>query len=348
MSRGRLGPQDTESTRLGGLGIDLRSTRIRRILMKLARTSLTPRVLGEARAGKRSLAILRSGRCDNGRWLPPHPTTYFGRISACPRSFAIRKGLRDKPDSDFLSAWDFTADPCTFPGVDALILRLGRLSELVELSLVPGRVTGPIPDAFSGCSELRFLALTLRLVPGVYRLSLLKLSNLILCHNQLSGSIPPFPASSPLLRLDLKHNQLSGPVPPLPPSLRYLSLGSNALTVRVEAVLPRRIRLNFLDLSSNFLEGPIHLQRSGCGAPPTAQRLLRSAGSPAGRRGHPGGGPELQPALGNRTSAAGRGWPGSSAKSPGPGARHRGCAPSTSAPSGEANCWIGYATAGSN
>ncbi|XP_074571948.1 uncharacterized protein LOC141828420 [Curcuma longa] len=242
---------------------------------------------------------------------------------------AIRKGLRDMPGSDFLSAWDFTADPCTFPGVFcagdhvvALALgdprasapglegrldpALGRLSALVELSLVPGRVTGPIPDALSGCSELRFLALSKNLLSGsvpaslggLSRLRTLdlsynqlsgsfpasfvsspKLSNLILCHNQLSGSIPPFPASSPLLRLDLKHNQLSGPVPPLPPSLRHLSLGSNALTGRVDAVLLRLIRLNFLDLSSNFLEGPIpgavfgfplaalHLQRNAFSGP---------------------------------------------------------------------------------
>ncbi|XP_042440880.1 LRR receptor-like serine/threonine-protein kinase ERECTA [Zingiber officinale] len=242
---------------------------------------------------------------------------------------AIRKSLDDMPGSEFFSAWDFTGDPCDFPGVFcvrdhvvALALgdpragapglngrldpALGRLSALAELSLVPGRVTGPIPDALSSCSELRFLVLSNNLLSGPVPTSLAglphlrtldlgynqltgsipasiasspKLSNLILCHNQLSGSLPPFPTSSPLLHLNLKHNQLSGPVPPLPPSLQYLSLGSNALNGRVDTVLRRLIRLNFLDLSSNFLYGSIpgvvfgfplaalHLQRNAFSGP---------------------------------------------------------------------------------
>ncbi|RZS00850.1 hypothetical protein BHM03_00030628 [Ensete ventricosum] len=220
---------------------------------------------------------------------------------------AVRKRLEDMPGSDFFSAWDFTDDPCGFPGVFcagnrvvALALgdpragspglqgrldpALGRLSALAELSLVPGRVTGPIPDALSRCTGLRFLALSKNLLSGplpsgfgsLHRLRTLDLSynqlsgpvppalgaasalsNLILCHNQLSGPIPRFPRSAALLRLDLKHNQLSGSIPPLPSSLQYLALGSNALTGRVDAVLPRLTRLNFLDLSSNLLEGPI-------------------------------------------------------------------------------------------
>ncbi|KAG6490601.1 LRR receptor-like serine/threonine-protein kinase SIK1 [Zingiber officinale] len=220
---------------------------------------------------------------------------------------AVRKGLEDMPGSDFFSSWDFTDDPCAFTGVfcagervvtlalgdpragaPGLVGRLdpalGRLDALAELSLVPGRVSGPIPDALSDCSDLRFVALSKNLFsgavpPGLGGLPRLRtldlsynllsssvpaslasapaLSNLILCHNQLSGSLPPFPASSSLLRLDLKHNQLSGPLPPLPPRLQYLALGSNSLTGRVDSVLPSLAQLNFLDLSSNLLEGPI-------------------------------------------------------------------------------------------
>ncbi|WOL12586.1 leucine-rich repeat receptor-like protein FASCIATED EAR2 [Canna indica] len=220
---------------------------------------------------------------------------------------AIRKGLEDMPGSGFFSAWDFTADPCGFPGVfcagdrvvglalgdpragsagleGRLDAAFGRLSALAELSLVPGRVAGPIPDALAQCPDLRFVALSKNMLSGAVpaglgalpRLRTLDLSynqlsgpippalaaapalsNLILCHNQLSGSLPSFPDSAQLLRLDLKHNQLAGPVPSLPPTLQYLALGSNTLTGRVDSVLPRLTRLNFLDLSSNRLSGPI-------------------------------------------------------------------------------------------
>ncbi|KAG6512645.1 LRR receptor-like serine/threonine-protein kinase SIK1 [Zingiber officinale] len=220
---------------------------------------------------------------------------------------AVRKGLDDMPRSRFLAGWDFTGDPCGFPGVlcagDRVVSLalgdpragspglqgrldpdLGRLTALAELSLAPGRVSGPIPVGLANCSDLRFVALSRNLLSGPvpdglgalprlrtldlsYNLlsgtippalaSVPTLSNLILCHNHLSGSLPSFPHSSALIRLDLKRNQLSGQVPPLPPSLQYLSLGSNALTGFVDAVLPLLTRLSFLDLSYNFLSGPL-------------------------------------------------------------------------------------------
>ncbi|KAG1326346.1 receptor kinase-like protein Xa21 [Cocos nucifera] len=220
---------------------------------------------------------------------------------------SIRKYLSDVPGSTFFARWDFTGDPCTFPGVlcsrdrvVALALgdpragspglagrlspALGRLSALAELSLVPGRVAGPIPTSLSLCRSLRFLALSRNFLSGSVPPSLASLrglrtldlsfnilsgqippaiaaipalSNLVLCRNRLSGRIPPFPLSSPLLRLDLKWNSLSGVVPALPPSLRYLSLASNRLSGPVDRVLPRLARLNYLDLSMNQLSGPI-------------------------------------------------------------------------------------------
>ncbi|XP_008807273.1 leucine-rich repeat receptor-like kinase protein FLORAL ORGAN NUMBER1 [Phoenix dactylifera] len=220
---------------------------------------------------------------------------------------AVRKSLYDLPGSTFFAGWDFTGDPCGFPGVFcsagrvvALALgdpragspglagrlspALGRLSALAELSLVPGRVVGPIPPSLSLCRSLRFLALSRNFLSGAVPTSLPSLrglrtldlsfnllsgpippaiagipalSNLILCHNRLSGQIPPFPSSSPLLRLDLKRNSLSGAIPALPASLRYLSLASNGLSGPVDRVLPRLTRLNYLDLSMNQLSGQI-------------------------------------------------------------------------------------------
>ncbi|KAK8966334.1 hypothetical protein KSP40_PGU018646 [Platanthera guangdongensis] len=221
---------------------------------------------------------------------------------------SIRKSLSDLPGSSYFTSWDFTADPCSFPGVlcrgdrvVALALgdpragssglsgrlhpSIGSLSDLAELSLVPGRVSGPIPSSISLCSSLRFLALSRNLLsgdipPSISSLSHLRvvdlgsnllsgtipsllprlpsLSTLILSHNRLSGSIPAFAHSSPLIRLDLQRNRLSGNIPgPLPASLRYLSLSSNQLSGRVDRILPRLVRLTFLDLSSNRLSGPI-------------------------------------------------------------------------------------------
>ncbi|XP_006654388.2 LRR receptor-like serine/threonine-protein kinase ERL2 [Oryza brachyantha] len=220
---------------------------------------------------------------------------------------AVRRSLDDLPGSSFFEGWDFTADPCGFPGVycdgnkvSALALgdpragspglsgrldpALGRLSALTELSLVPGRVEGELPESLTSCRNLRFLAVSKNLISGqipdgLGGLSNLRtldvsfnqisgtippsiatlpsITNLILCHNHLAGSIPSFPDSSPLIRLDLKHNDLSGGVPSLPSTLQYLSLSANRLTGTVDSVLPRLTRLNFLDLSMNQLDGPI-------------------------------------------------------------------------------------------
>ncbi|PKA54857.1 LRR receptor-like serine/threonine-protein kinase ERECTA [Apostasia shenzhenica] len=218
---------------------------------------------------------------------------------------SVRKSLSDLPGSDFFSRWDFTGDPCFFPGVlcsgDRVVTlalgdpragasglagrlhpAIGRLSALSELSLVPGRVFGGIPDSITGCSSLCFLALAGNFLSGpipagissLRRLhtvdlsfnlfsgvippsisSLPELSNLVLSHNLLSGEIPNFPSSSRLLHLDLKHNNLSGELPALPPSLRYLAASNNRISSEIATVVPPLTNLEYLDLSSNFLSG---------------------------------------------------------------------------------------------
>ncbi|CAL9116355.1 unnamed protein product [Musa acuminata var. zebrina] len=226
-----------------------------------------------------------------------HPVDYLVLQS-------LRQSLADLPGSAFFASWDFTAEPCAFAGVlcsrDRVVaLSLGdpragspgltghlpsslvRLSALAELSLVPGRVAGPLPASLP--SSLRFLALSGNLLSGslppslsaLRRLRTLDLSSnrlsgsvppaifrlpelrtLILAHNRLSGPVPAV-ASSPLLRLDLRSNALTGSVPFLPPSLVYLSLASNRLSGWVDRVLPRLTRLQFLDLCMNHLSGPL-------------------------------------------------------------------------------------------
>nr|KYP70650.1 putative LRR receptor-like serine/threonine-protein kinase At4g08850 family [Cajanus cajan] len=89
-----------------------------------------------------------------------------------------------------------------------------------------------------------------------------ELTNLILCHNRLSGSVPSFASAHTLTRLELKHNSLSGSLGPhsLPPSLQYLSLSWNRLSGPVDRLLTQLTRLNYLDLSLNQFTGPIPAQ----------------------------------------------------------------------------------------
>ncbi|GMI73785.1 hypothetical protein like AT1G03440 [Hibiscus trionum] len=221
---------------------------------------------------------------------------------------SIRKSLHDLPGSNFFASWDFTSDPCSFAGVfcdsDKVIAlnlgdpragspgltgridaAIGKLSALAELSIVPGRVYGPLPQSISQLKELRFLAISRNFISGdipaslgqLRKLKTLDLSynqltgeiprsigtlpelnNVILCHNHLSGSVSPF-LSQVLTRLDLKHNALTGSLSPdsLPPSLQSLSLSWNQLTGPVDKLLSRLDKLSYLDLSLNQFTGPI-------------------------------------------------------------------------------------------
>lgn len=221
---------------------------------------------------------------------------------------SIRKALQDLPGSNFFASWDFTSDPCNFAGVycdsDKVISlnlgdpragssgltgrvdpAIGKLSNLAELSVVPGRIYGALPQTLSQLKNLRFLAISRNYLSGhipetLGELRSLRtldlsynqfaggiprtigtlpgLSNVILCHNRLSGQIPPF-LSQTLTRLDLKHNDLSGSLGPnsLPPSLQYLSLSSNRFTGPVDRLITRLDRVNYLDLSMNQFTGNI-------------------------------------------------------------------------------------------
>ncbi|KAH1108106.1 hypothetical protein J1N35_011874 [Gossypium stocksii] len=224
---------------------------------------------------------------------------------------SIRKSLHDLPGSNFFASWDFTSDPCNFAGVycdsDKVIAlnlgdpragspgltgridpAIGKLSALAELSIVPGRIYGSLPQSISQLKDLRFLAISRNFISGdipatLAQLRSLKtldlsynqltgeiprsigtlpeLTNVILCHNHLSGSVPPF-LSQVLTRVDLKHNALTGSLAPdsLPPSLQSLSLAWNQLTGPVDRLLSRLDQLNYLDLSLNQFTGPIPSQ----------------------------------------------------------------------------------------
>ncbi|KAJ8898666.1 hypothetical protein K2173_004700 [Erythroxylum novogranatense] len=219
---------------------------------------------------------------------------------------SIRKRLDDMPGSNYFASWDFTSDPCNFAGVycdsDKVITlnlgdpragapgltgrldpAIGKLSALVEFTVVPGRIIGTLPQSLSQLRNLRFLAISrnflhgeipaglgqlrnLRTLDLSYNLltgvippsigALPELSNVVLCHNRLTGSVPSF-VSKTLTRLDLKRNDLSGSLEPnsLPPSLQSLSLSWNRLGGPLNRVIDRLDQLNYLDLSLNEFTG---------------------------------------------------------------------------------------------
>ncbi|KAF5785120.1 putative leucine-rich repeat-containing, plant-type, leucine-rich repeat domain superfamily [Helianthus annuus] len=221
---------------------------------------------------------------------------------------SIKKSLEDMPGSTYFSSWDFTSDPCNFAGVFCVGQRvvtlnlgdpragtpglsgrldpdIGKLKNLVEFTLVPGRVMGAIPATLSELKNLRFIGISRNFISGEIPATLGELTglrtldlsynqltgnvpwavgnlpaltNVVMCHNRLSGSVPAF-VSQTLTRLDLKHNNLSGSIPPgfLPSSLQYLSLSWNRFSGPVDVLLSQLNRLNYLDLSLNRFTGPI-------------------------------------------------------------------------------------------
>ncbi|KAJ7964631.1 Leucine-rich repeat receptor-like protein kinase [Quillaja saponaria] len=226
---------------------------------------------------------------------------------------AIKNSLIELPTTSFFSTWDVTAsDPCSsFSGVTCAldpfsvtlrvtILTLGtglydssrlagslsnsiaNLTELTQLILSPGMVTGPIPPQLGRLRNLRVLSLTNNCLTGTIPDSLSALKNLHtldLSYNQHTGSIPPgltklpelkvlilasnslsgeLPTvSAQLLHLDLKSNRFTGLLPPsMPLSLRYLSLSDNIMWGPLNG-LESLSELVYLDLSMNKFSGPI-------------------------------------------------------------------------------------------
>lgn len=222
---------------------------------------------------------------------------------------AIKDSLTDIPGKNFFSTWDFASpDPCsTFSGITCSLNRvtaltlgtglsdspelagslspsLSNLTELTQLVLYQGLVTGPIPPQLGELRNLRVISLTNNRLTGSVPSSLsslLNLHTLDLSYNQLTGSIPPglftglrelkvvivawnslsgeLPRriSTPLLHLDLKSNKLGGILPlKMPSSLRYLSVSRNKMWGPLNG-LKSLSELVYLDLSMNQFNGPI-------------------------------------------------------------------------------------------
>eukprot|EP00249_Psilotum_nudum_P026969 c34139_g1_i1 orf=664-1884(+) len=235
-----------------------------------------------------------------------HAQLYFPDVEALQ---SVRRSLEDIPGSYFVSSWDFSIDPCSFSGVLCTIVdglqrvtilnlgvadgntpglsgqlspALGNLGALLQLTLVPGMVTGPIPNTLGKLSNLQFLGLSRNFLSGSIpdsvanlkqletldlsynRLtggipesvgSLPNLNTLMLCHNSLTGRIPSF-VSAHLGHVDLKQNRLDGALPYLPSSLQFLSLSYNLLSGSLQNIASL-YNLVYLDLSFNQLSGSV-------------------------------------------------------------------------------------------
>ncbi|KAA8524101.1 hypothetical protein F0562_010468 [Nyssa sinensis] len=253
------------------------------------------------------LLLLGHPTTTQGEYQQPHQEISAVDLAAL---HEIKSSLADIPGTDFFSSWDFTSpDPCSsFSGVacsptpppritsltlgtglsdspglaGSLSPSLSNLTELTQLVLFPGIVTGPIPPQLGNLKKLRVISLTNNLLAGPIPTSLSTLPEihtLDLSHNQLTGSVPPglsglpmlkvlilasnrlsgeLPRNVPtqLLHLDLKNNRLSGWLPKLPLSLRYFSASGNQMWGPLNG-LESLTELVYLDLSMNHFSGTI-------------------------------------------------------------------------------------------
>ncbi|RVX03576.1 hypothetical protein CK203_027912 [Vitis vinifera] len=138
------------------------------------------------------------------------------------------------------------------PGLaGSLSASLSNLTQLTQLVLYAGLVTGPIPPSSetSSTSESSPSPTTRLYPPGIAHLDQLKV--LILTSNMLSGELPKFPASQELFHIDVKRNKIWGQLPSsMPVSVRYLSVSENRMWGPING-LESLSELVYLDLSMN-------------------------------------------------------------------------------------------------
>ena len=141
---------------------------------------------------------------------------------------------------------------------------LGGLSDINTLMLAWNKLSGSIPPELGNLSNLTILTLAQNQLRGSIPSELGNLSNLRLLHlsdNQLTGSIPPTLGNlSNLNSLYLQHNQLSGPIPSTLGNLsqlEHLFLPINKLSGPIPPELSNLSNLRRLNLGTNQLSGPV-------------------------------------------------------------------------------------------
>ncbi|KAF9620585.1 hypothetical protein IFM89_013611 [Coptis chinensis] len=147
-----------------------------------------------------------------------------------------------------------------------------RLRKLERVYLSNNSLSGEIPSAFGDIPHLGLLDLSKNRLSGPIPDSLsdlFQLRRLLLYDNHLSGTIPPSLGKCINLEiLDLSHNRISGMIPNEVAGLRslklYLNLSSNFLQGPIPLELSKMDMVLAIDLSSNNLSGTIPAQLGSC------------------------------------------------------------------------------------
>ncbi|XP_075501749.1 putative LRR receptor-like serine/threonine-protein kinase At4g37250 [Primulina tabacum] len=166
-----------------------------------------------------------------------------------------------------LGNWDYSdATPCLWAGVTcADVENSGVMLRVVSLMLPNSNLVGTVPEDLGLIQHLRTLDLSSNFLNGTLPSSLLngsELQVLSLANNAFSGGLQEFISGPKNLKLlNLSDNGLSGKIPQsLIQNSSVVSLKNNHFSGPV----PSRMQsVEFLDLSSNFLNGSLPLEFGG-------------------------------------------------------------------------------------
>ncbi len=187
---------------------------------------------------------------------PVECTDTGGLAEDCVILLSVLETLAGEADLD----WSKDAPVSDWKGV----LVRGDPPRVVALNLTTSGLTGRIPSALGGLTELRALHLYGNELTGVIPAELgklAKLDTLDLGDNRITGAIPPeLGRIEGLQSLDLSFNQLTGEVPSQIGDierLEWLVIAENELTGSIAEILESLPDLGYLSIYGNQISGCI-------------------------------------------------------------------------------------------
>ncbi len=213
------------------------------------------------------------------------------------RDCEILLNLKDQLRGTATLDWDAATAMTSWDGIT-----VDAAKGVTEIVWQAKALTGKVPSALGGLSELTRLALGNNQLRGRIPAELSHLSklNILYLHgNRLEGSIPKELGNlANLWRLSFSHNQLSGPIPVefgnwSSTLFTDLSLKNNRLTGTIPSQLGNLSALQHLQIENNQLDGAIPAQLGGLS---NLQTLLLSGNNLDG---------EIPSQLGNLSSLTG-------------------------------------------